>query len=156
MEHFSQNPQKAACALETALSLSRSGRTEHPSSAYHYACSEMKRAPDGEKWLCFWEIIRKETRQRIGGLLFKGPPDENGAVEIGYGIDEDFRQQGYGLEAVKEGIHWAFAQGAKTVIAKVNPGNTASRSLLKRAGMVQYQMIGKMPCYCIRSADREN
>ncbi len=157
MERFSQNPQETARALEAALSLSPSERAEHPSSAYLYACSEMRRLLYGEnsheeKWLCFWEIIEKETRRRIGGLLFKGPPDENRAVEIGYGIDGDFRRRGYGLEAVEEGIRWAFSQGAKTVIAKVNPGNIPSRRLLERAGMVQYQMIGKMPCYRVCSS----
>ena len=147
MERFSQNPREAAQALETAFFLSPSDRTEHPPSAYLYACSEIRRFPGGEKWLCFWEIIEKGTKTRIGGLLFKGPPDESGAVEIGYGIDESFRRRGYGLEAVKAGIEWAFSQGAGAVTAKVNPGNLASRRLLERAGMTQYRMIGKMPCY---------
>ena len=150
MERFAQSPREAAQALEDACALSHCERLEHPPSAYLYACSEIERFPGGEKWLCFWEIIEKETMRRIGGLLFKGPPDEGGDVEIGYGIDEAFRRKGYGLEAVKAGIKWAFAQGAEGVIAKVNPGNLASQRLLERAGMSRYRMIGKMPIYHIQ------
>ncbi len=149
MRKFSRNPKESAEELENSLSLEQSERTEHPPSAYQYACSEISRFPESAEWLCFWEVIHKKQRRRIGGMLFKGPPDESGEVEIGYGIDTGFQRMGFGLEAVERGIQWAFSQGARTVIAKVNPGNQASRRLLEKAGLKQYRFIGKMPCYRI-------
>ena len=147
MGKFSQNPKESAAELENSLSLEHSERTEHPPSAYQYACSEISRFPESAEWLCFWEVIQKEQRCRIGGMLFKGPPDDSGEVEIGYGIDTGFQRMGFGLEAVGKGIQWAFSRGARAVIAKVNPGNKASRRLLEKAGLEQYSFIGKMPCY---------
>lgn len=149
MGRFAQNPKDAAKELEEFLSLEHSERTEHPPSAYQYANSEIARFPKSAEWLCFWEIVQKEQKCRIGGILFKGPPDESGETEIGYGVDKDFQRRGYGLEAVQAGIQWAFSKGAGAVIAKVNPGNKASRGLLEKVGMEQYCFIGKMPCYRI-------
>ena len=117
MGKFSQNPKESAAELENSLSLEHSERTEHPPSAYQYACSEISRFP------------------------------ESAEVEIGYGIDTGFQRMGFGLEAVGKGIQWAFSRGARAVIAKVNPGNKASRRLLEKAGLEQYSFIGKMPCY---------
>ena len=68
-------------------------------------------------------------------------------MEIGYGIDPAFRGKGYASEAMEAAIQWAFANGAQTVIAKINPGNDASRRVLEKVGMRQYQTIGKMPCF---------
>jgi len=153
MERFSSSPQKAAKELEKYLSLEQTERTEHPPSAYQYACAEIKRFPESAEWMCFWEIVQKEQKRRIGGMLFKGPPGESGEVEIGYGIDAGFQRMGYGLEAVKAGIQWAFFKGAGAVTAKVNPGNQASRGLLEKAGLKQYRFIGKMPCYRIDRPD---
>jgi [ribosomal protein S5]-alanine N-acetyltransferase len=42
-----------------------------------------------------WIIIEKIENAIIGGLCFHGEPDENGALEVGYGIDSDFCNKGY-------------------------------------------------------------
>lgn len=47
-----------------------------------------------------WIIIEKSKSSIIGGICFHGKPDENGEVEIGYGIDEEFRNQGYMTETI--------------------------------------------------------
>ncbi|NSW91893.1 MAG: GNAT family N-acetyltransferase [Firmicutes bacterium] len=36
----------------------------------------------------------------IGDASFKGSPDENGMIEIGYGLIEEERKKGYCFEAV--------------------------------------------------------
>ena len=93
-------------------------------------------------------FITDTTIVTLGGILFKGPP-ENGETEIGYGIDEAFRGKGYAPEAVTRAIRWAFENGANTVVAKINPGNHASRRVLEKVGMREYRKIGKMPCFRI-------
>jgi len=35
----------------------------------------------------------------IGDAGFKGGPDETGAIEIGFGLDEEEQRKGYGYEA---------------------------------------------------------
>ena len=149
IERFSIDSKQAGAELEAFLSYPASGRTEHPVTTYRYASSEMERHPEAEQWYRLWEILLPEEKRRIGGLLFKGPPDENGETEIGYGIDEDQRGKGYAPEAVRAAIEWAFGHGAKTIIAKINPGNTASRRVLEKVGLHEYQKIGKMPCFRI-------
>ena len=151
MQRFAADSRQAGQQLEYYLKIPKSGRTEHPVTTYRYALSELGRIPPlaehRRQWHLLWEIIAPGHRQRIGGILFKGPPDERGQVEIGYGIDPAFRGKGYASEAMEAAIQWAFANGAQTVIAKINPGNDASRRVLEKVGMRQYQTIGKMPCF---------
>lgn len=153
MERFAVDSKQAGKELEAFLGYPESGRTEHPVTTYRYALSEISRNPDGAKWHCLWEILLPSEKRRIGGILFKGPP-ENGETEIGYGIDEAYRGKGYAPEAVTRAIRWAFENGAQTVIAKINPGNAASRRVLEKVGMREYRKIGKMPCFRINKSNQ--
>ena len=67
---------------------------------------------------------------------FKGVPDSNGEVEIGYGIDPQFQRQGYMTEAVKAMIQWAFSEPACRVITAIlsAPDNIASHRVLEKSG----------------------
>ena len=155
LERFAADSKQAGKDLESALGYPESGRTEHPVTTYQYALGEIARSPESAHWHCLWEILLPEEKRRIGGILFKGPPYK-GETEIGYGIDEGFRGKGYAPEAVHAAIGWAFDNGAKTVIAKINPGNHASRRVLEKVGMHEYQKIGKMPCFRIdKSVQKE-
>lgn len=59
-------------------------------------------------WYTEWTILLKRDKTPIGGVGFKGSVNEKGEVEIGYGINEKYRQKGYGFEAVNGIIEWAF------------------------------------------------
>ena len=48
-------------------------------------------------WYTNWQIILKEENVSIGSACFKGEPDENGVVEIGYGLDEKYRGKRCGV-----------------------------------------------------------
>lgn len=41
-----------------------------------------------------WIIIERRGKSIIGGICFHGQPDKNGEVEIGYGIDNEYRNKG--------------------------------------------------------------
>ncbi len=53
-----------------------------------------------------WIVIEKNEKAIIGGICFHGEPDNNGEVEIGYGIDNDYRNKGYMTETISGLIHW--------------------------------------------------
>ena len=66
--------------------------------------------PDDWGWYATWLIVRKDGAN-IGNLSFKGSPEE-GIVEIGYGIGEEYRGYGYATEALETMLEWAFDQPA--------------------------------------------
>lgn len=80
-------------------------------------------------------VVRRDTREVIGDLGWKGGPGPDGVVEIGYGLAAASRGQGYGTEAVGAFADWALGPGgAGTLTAEVVADNTASRRLLERVG----------------------
>lgn len=85
------------------------------------------------EWFTYWLIVIKEAN--IGGGLvgYKGSPDSNGSVEIGYGLDENFRGQGYMSEAVKAMLTWAFSHSGCNVVTATNvlKSNFASQKVLQ-------------------------
>jgi RimJ/RimL family protein N-acetyltransferase len=70
----------------------------------------------------------------VGDCGWFGPPDEDGEVEIGYGLAPSARGQGVGTAAVQLLLDWVAGQGARTVRAEVLPGNEPSLRLLARLG----------------------
>ena len=91
--------------------------------------------PEDWGWYALWLIVRKDG-SHIGNLSFKGVP-EDGVVELGYGIAEEFRGFGYATEAVETILAWAFDQpGVTAVAAETEPDNAASRRVLEKCGFV--------------------
>jgi RimJ/RimL family protein N-acetyltransferase len=71
----------------------------------------------------------------IGDCGTAGWTDDEGRVEIGYGLAAPYRRLGYGTEAVRALADWVAAQSAVTAVtAAVEVGNVASRRLLERLG----------------------
>lgn len=96
--------------------------------------------PENFIWLTFWLIVRKSDRVVVGSADFKAPPDENGAVELGYGLGDDFTGSGYMTETAGEMCAWALAQASvNAVIAETERGNLASQHILERNGFAVYK-----------------
>lgn len=96
-------------------------------------------------WFTSWEIVLKKENRIIGGLCFKGCPDEKGRVEIGYGMQDEYKCKGYMTEAVKELIDWAFRFNHVTeVIAETEKDNLPSHRVLEKIGMEKYKENEKM------------
>ena len=88
----------------------------------------------------FWFLVRKSDRIVVGSALFKGAPDDNGEVEIGYGLGKRFEHNGYMTEAVDTICKWALRQnGIVHVIAETDVDNFASQNILKRCGFSLYR-----------------
>lgn len=94
-------------------------------------------AAPGEPSRTGWFIVLRASGEVIGDCGWRGGPDSDGAVEIGYGLAGPSRAQGYGTEAVGALLRWCTAQpGVRQVVAEVLPGNDPSRALLERLGFV--------------------
>jgi ribosomal-protein-alanine N-acetyltransferase len=91
-------------------------------------------------WYTYWLIVIKGERFGAGLIGFKGVPDSEGEVEIGYGIDPVYQNRGYVTEAVRAMIAWAFREpGCKAVIAPhTSKLNHASNRVLEKIGMEIY------------------
>ena len=69
----------------------------------------------------------------VGG--FKGPPNADGEVELGYGVLSEFQRQGYASEAVQAWLALAFADRAiQTVVGQTLASLTPSIGVLEKAG----------------------
>ncbi len=102
-------------------------------AAYTQMREEALRHPDRWAWYAMWQI---ETADGIpvGDLCFKGLNDD-GTAEIGYGILEPFRRQGFASEAVRGACEWALRHpGTTAVEAETEPDNAASQRVLAKCG----------------------
>ena len=98
--------------------------------------------PEQGEWYAIWMVTRRDGVQ-VGDLCFKGL-NEDGSVEIGYGINDEFQGQGYATEAVIATVDWALRQsGVLRVEAETEPDNTASQRVLAKCGFVSNGIIGK-------------
>lgn len=70
----------------------------------------------------------------IGDCGWFGPADEDGEVEIGYGLAPSARGAGHGTAAVALLLDWVTTRGARSVRAEVLPSNVPSLRLLERLG----------------------
>jgi RimJ/RimL family protein N-acetyltransferase len=83
-----------------------------------------------------WMMVLKANMTIIGDIGFRGIPDDNGDVEIGYGIIEEAQGKGYGFEVAKSMIDWAFSQDkVKSVKADCLINNAPSIRILEKVGM---------------------
>lgn len=90
----------------------------------------------GYYWLSTSENAFKPTLVGSGG--FKGKPDTDGTVEIGYSVLPEFQNLGYATEAVRGLVTWALSQkSVGRVIAEVFPDNIPSVRVLTKCGFVK-------------------
>jgi [ribosomal protein S5]-alanine N-acetyltransferase len=90
-------------------------------------------APDAP-WRFFYMTL-ENPRTLIGTCGFKGAPDGNGCVEVGYSVLEQFRCRGFASEAVTALMTVAFARGASEVAAETFPSLAPSLRVMQKCGM---------------------
>lgn len=93
--------------------------------------------PKDRIWYVIWGIYLKNNLDiSIGNLSFKGP-SVNGAVEIGYGINNKYQNNGYMTETLIAISNWAIKQeNVKVVQAETAIDNIASIRVLEKSGFV--------------------
>ncbi len=94
----------------------------------------------------YYRITRLVDGLAIGGIGFKGQPDE-GCVEIGYGLVPSSRGHGFAAEAVVALLTVAIDQKVSKVIADTTLDNIASQRTLMRAGFHLVRMDSELHHY---------
>lgn len=130
--------------------LSRGEPDPEMKQAYGDMLRAMLSLPGCEEWGTEWEI-RLKAGSEIGGICFKGAPNADGMAEIGYGIDEAYRRQGYATEAVSALVRWALEQkGVRLITAQTEANNLSSQRVLLKNDFVQEGFGEEGPLYLIR------
>jgi len=93
-----------------------------------------------DPWVFGFAVIQREERCVIGGASFKGPPDDDGVVEIAYGIAPAYRGSGYATEAASALVAFAVERvDVRTIRAHTLPDGNASMRVLVKSG---FQLVG--------------
>lgn len=83
-----------------------------------------------------WLVIKKQTNKIIGDIGFKGKPDVEKSVEVGYGITSSEQNKGYATEALGCIIEWAFnSHLVDKIMAECLVDNTPSIKVLEKLNM---------------------
>lgn len=83
---------------------------------------------------CWMIVVDSEV---VGLCSYKGPPDLDGVVEIGYGVAPSWRQRGYATRAVAHLLKVAALDRAiRSVVAETMTENLASQRVLAGNGFV--------------------
>lgn len=91
-----------------------------------------------EKTGISWRISTKEGSEMIGYIGFWRIDFYNSRAEIGFGISTNEQGKGYMSEALKATVEFAFKElDVHSILADVDPRNTACVQLLKKAGFLK-------------------
>ena len=81
----------------------------------------------------FWVIIDKASKTIVAELGFKGPPNDKGEIEIGYGSFWGEHNKGIMTEAVAGVLLWASKRtDVRFVLAETSETNKASIRVLEK------------------------
>jgi RimJ/RimL family protein N-acetyltransferase len=93
---------------------------------------QLVETPDDADWVTGVVVVDAVA---VGGAGFHEAPNEDGVLEVGYGIDPEFRRRGHGREALRVMIDRARQEPAvRRVVASVSPDNQPSLNLIGQFG----------------------
>ena len=111
------------------------GWPEFP-EAMQYVYQHLKSEPTTAPEWGYRFFVHTKDRALIGEGGYKGKPNEEGLVEIGYAIVPEYRRRGFALEAARGLSDYAFSRPEVTIVqAHTLPHGSASISVLKKLGM---------------------
>lgn len=132
-------------SLEEELKLEKSPRSISPELREALEDSIIPLVGDSDKnylYATLWTLILKEEKRMVGDLCFKGEPNIDGEIEIGYGTYFEFRRKGYMTEAVGEMLKWAKNQPkVLRILASTDKNNISSQRILKNNNFSQIEEI---------------
>ena len=105
-----------------------------------YPIKDVGENPDNIRWY-YRMIINRESNVAVGSVSFHKAPDERGMLEIGIGIADAERGQGFAKEALLGMWNWAARQpGVKYLRYTVSPNNAPSLSIINKFG---FPLVGE-------------
>jgi RimJ/RimL family protein N-acetyltransferase len=97
--------------------------------------AHLKTAPGPDPWTLGFAVVHRDDERVIGSASFKGAPDDDGVVEIAYGIAPGYQGRGYATEVAKALVAFALERVDVTSIrAHTLPENNASGRVLSKSG----------------------
>jgi [ribosomal protein S5]-alanine N-acetyltransferase len=128
-------------SLEEELHLNKNSRTISAELKEAFEQTILPNVADNSKnylYSTLWTGISKVENKMIGDLCIIGEPNENGEIEIGYGVYDEFQNKGFMTELVGGIIAWAKTQPmVKAIIASTEKTNTASFKVLEKNNFVK-------------------
>jgi [ribosomal protein S5]-alanine N-acetyltransferase len=95
--------------------------------------SRLRATTTTDLWEHGFALVHRDIQSVIGGAGFKGPPDQQGMVEIAYGIVPSYQGRGYATEATAALVAFAFGSGRVRLIrAHTSPTANASTRVLAK------------------------
>ena len=135
-------PPALAAALGAGVPFSWPPEFLDPASL-EFTLNRLQEGPAQAGWWLHFVVLTHGASGRllIGSAGYKGPPDPEGQVEIGYGIVRDQQRRGYASEAAHGLVAHAFDDPrVHTVIAETLPELTGSIGVLAKCG---FRLIGE-------------
>lgn len=114
-------------------------------AAFEWAVRNLAQDPEGQGWYG-WALLANEGERApprlVGIAALIGRPDEDGDVELAFGLLPEFRGRGYASETVRSLVGWAFANGAKRVVVHLDAEDMGAAQALAKNGFAD---IGERP-----------
>lgn len=101
---------------------------------------QVKEDPALNRWFVRWIVLR-ESGEIIGSTSFHSAPDADGMIEIGLGIQEEFRNRGFAREALRGMWQWVLTYPEVKVLRyTVSPSNAPSIQVIRHFG---FELVGQ-------------
>jgi RimJ/RimL family protein N-acetyltransferase len=114
--------------------------------------------PDSMGWGMWYFLLKNNSNKKdilVGNGGFKGGPNKNGEVEIGYSVIELYHRRGFATEAASGLISWAFEDpqvkkivahtlvGLRPSIRVLEKNNFAFAGNTKEKGVIRFELKKK-------------
>lgn len=101
---------------------------------FPYSRDAIRAAPEERLWGDSLVLLEGKV---IGSVIFHGMP-KDGIAEVGYAIEQSYRNAGYATEATRACVEWALAQAnVEAVQATTFEWHLASLGVIRGCGMQQ-------------------
>ncbi|MDX2274165.1 MAG: GNAT family N-acetyltransferase [Hyphomonadaceae bacterium] len=106
-------------------------------SSLDWAAKHLAHDPEGEGWYGWAMLANGGERQPprcVGIAALIGRPDEDGDVELAFGVAPEFIGRGFNAEAVRALARWAIANGARRVLVHCDAEDVGVAHVLEKSG----------------------
>lgn len=156
LEVYLNDPKNLA--MELGCQLSSKIMTDVVERAIRMKIQNMSTAPiSSHPWYTYWLLVITHDYFGAGLIGFKGITSGYEQVEIGYGIDPDYSNEGFTTEGSRALIQWAFQdERCNSVVAcQVLNDNFASIRVLQKLGFNVYERNQETSSYIIHKQESQ-